>query len=656
MGPARAYRGVESGSRLVNRLGSPLRDARSAALLVAGIAVLVFANSLANEFAYDDQHIVIENTAIQSLGTLPGAIVKPYWPNAFGRELGLWRPVTTGAFGLEWFVGGGSPLVYHVVNVAGHVAASILALLLLTYLLPLPAALAGGLLFAVHPVHVEAVANVVGFSEIYSTAFLLGACLVHVRRSTPSGWGAALLVGALYALGFGAKESAVTLPALIFLLDGVRGEIGFSDLQRYVRETWRTYAVMLVVAAAMLAGRYAVLGSVAHPFAPLGAGQLEELPRIWTLGDIWTHYVRLWVFPLDLSADYSPDVIPVSLGWHVTNVLGVLVALAILVAALVAWRLGPMSPESVSARAFAFAVLWFVIAISPVSNTVFLSGVLLAERTMYLPSVGLAAGTGWLVLRLARDRPRGAWVGLCLALALLSTRTWTRNPSWKDSPHVFATMIGDNPHSGRSQWVLGDQFLRLRNEDAERSALRAYSASIGMLGQDYQLLTQISMRLVPTERYRLVEFLLNQAVAEDSSFAIGPALLAVVRAEQADPLGTERYARLSLDIDHEDAVRWHLLAWALAAQGRWSEAAAAKDTAESQAPSGFWQHWLYLAYMRRHDGDTSGAQQALDSAWSVVATRTGRQALDSVRVTEFGLPRLLEARTAPEDATADPLL
>jgi len=625
----------------VIRLGSPLRDVRSAALLVAGVSFLVFANSLANDFAYDDHHIVRENTEIQSLETLPGAVVKPYWPGVYGRQLGLWRPVTQGVFGLEWLIGGGSATIYHVVNVAGHAAASVLALLVLASLMPLPAALVAGLLFAVHPVHVEAVANVVGFSEIYSTAFLLGACLIHVRAKGPSTWGAALSVGLLYALGFGTKESAVTLLALIFLLDAARGEIGFADLGKYAREKWRTYAVMLVVAGGMLVGRRAVLGSVAHPLAPLGAEQLNELPRIWTLGDIWTHYVRLWVFPLDLSADYSPNVLPVSLEWHVTNVLGVAVALILLVAALVAWRLAPMRPDSASARAFAFGIVWFVIAISPVSNTVFLSGVLLAERTMYLPSVGLAAATGWLVLRWARDRPRGARVALGVALVLLTARTWTRSPTWQDNPHVFATLIGDSPHSGRSQWILGDEFRRLDNPDAERSALRAYSAAIGMLGQDYQLLTQIATRLVPTERFRLIEFLLQQALAEEPGFPNAPALLAIIRSEQGDAPGTERYARMSIALLPRDAARWHLLAWSLAAQGKWDEAIAARERADSQAGTTFWQQWMYLAYLRRHDGDDVGAAQALDSAWVRVATDTGRQAMDSVRVAEFGLAPLL---------------
>ncbi len=74
---------------------SPLRSVRSAAFLAGAAAVLLSANSVLNDFAYDDNPVIVENTALQDLGTLPEALVSPYWPNEYGRDLGLWRPVAT---------------------------------------------------------------------------------------------------------------------------------------------------------------------------------------------------------------------------------------------------------------------------------------------------------------------------------------------------------------------------------------------------------------------------------------------------------------------------------------------------------------------------------------------------------------------------------
>ena len=623
----------------MNRPGSPLRDPRSAYLVVGVVAALVYLNSLGNLFAYDDVHIIETHGAIQSLETLPGALVTPYWPTAHGRELGLWRPVTTGLFGIQYVIGGGSPLLFHAVNVVAHVGATLLALMLFLELLSLPAAFAGALVFAVHPVHAEAVANVVGLSEIVSTCALLAACLLHLRSDERSGWREALGIGVLYALGFGAKESGVTLPGLIFLLDAARGRLGFADLPDYLRRRWPVYAAMLVVAAALLAGRMAILGSVAHPFAPLGADLLNEVSRIWTLGEIWLHYVRLWVFPLDLSSDYSPNVLRVWTTWGATNAVGAAMALLVLVLALVAWRRPEMGPGRETGRAASFGIVWFLVAISPTSNTVFLSGVLLAERTLYLPSVGLAAATGWLFVRLARDRRRLAWGALAVCVVASSVRTWTRNPEWRDTDTVFTVLMRDYPYAGRAQWALGDQFMRAGQPS---QALRAYAASISLLDTSYQLVTEIARSLINHEFFRGAEGLLRFAVNDAPEFSTAYRLMTASRAEQGDAPGTELWARRALEVQGEesDVARHHLLAWALAAQGRFEEAGRQRQIGDDLARPVFWQGYMYDAYVRWEDGDTVGAYAAIDTAWAAVVSDRGRQAIDSVRVSEFGLETL----------------
>jgi tetratricopeptide (TPR) repeat protein len=614
-------------------LDSPLRSLRAAAVLAGALAALAYANSLTNEFAYDDVHIITENMGIQSLDSLPGALAAPYWPGRYGEQLGLWRPTTTLVLGLQYAVAGENPTPYHVVNVLAHALATALVVLVLAELLSLPAAFAGGLLFAVHPVHVEAVANVIGIAEVLPAVFYLLACLLHLRGPKETTWGRALALGALYALAFGGKESAVTLPGALFLLDAARGRLGFAELGAYLRERWRAYAVLATVAAALLWTRLLVLGSIAHPFGPLGADLLEEIPRIWTLADIWSHYVRLLVFPLDLSADYSPNVIPVSLGWNAANLVGLALALAILTGALAAWRRGALAPGSDSARAAAFGVVWFVVTVSPVSNVLFLTGVLLAERTLYLPSVGFVAAAGWLVVRVARERRRVACGALALAVALMGWRTWERNPTWRDNVTVFGTMIEDYPHSGRSQWVLGDLFFQKGNP---KQGLVSYRAAINILGPHYQLITEISKKLIGAEYYDAAERLLLYSWREYPEFSVAPGLLAVIASERGDATATERYCRAALALDDDDAVRHHLLAWALASQERWDEAAQARKGAIAQGEGDYWQQWISLAYLQAYAGDTVAARAALDSARVKAVTRSGRRQVDSLGAALLG--------------------
>ena len=70
---------------------SPIKSARAAAWLSGFVAILVYASSVGNDFAYDDVHIVLENEGIHTLAGLPKAVVSPWWPDA-GRTIGLWRP------------------------------------------------------------------------------------------------------------------------------------------------------------------------------------------------------------------------------------------------------------------------------------------------------------------------------------------------------------------------------------------------------------------------------------------------------------------------------------------------------------------------------------------------------------------------------------
>ena len=618
----------------------PMLDRRAAYLCVGLLAGLIYANSLPNEFAYDDHYIVLNNSSVHSLANLPAALVAPYWPGAHGRELGLWRPVTTALIGVTWVAGGGSAFVFHSVNVVGHVVVSLLVLALLFQLLSYAAAFAAALVFAAHPVHVEAVANIVGVSEIVSAIALLAACLVHVRSGKRSSWRAALLIGALYAFGFGAKESAVTLPGIILLIDAARSRLTARDLPQYLSDRWRPYLVMFLVSMALLAARFHILGSLASPFAPIGAEILEEIPRIWTLSEIWTHYVRLWVFPLDLSVDYSPGVIPISFKWGAANLTGVLLSLLVLGISLVAWRRPDLAKGVDTGKTAAFGLVWFVITISPVSNTLFLSGVLLAERTLYLPSVGLAAATGWILVRVARHRPRSAWVVLIVVLLASSVRVVTRNAEWKDNPTVFTAMMRDYPHSGRSQWAMGDQ-LMIQGRVSE--GLRSYRRAIALIGTNYTMMLSIGERLMAVDRYPAAETLLSFAAAETPQFPNAHGLLANIRAEHNDALGTEAHARTSLGIDDVDPRRHHLLAWALAAQGRLDEARAARERAEELGQVTFWQQYMYKAYVSQAAGDSLAANAVVDSAWARVSTDTGRASLDSVRVAEFGLPSLLSS-------------
>ena len=535
----------------------------AAVAALAGAAA--FANSIGNDFAYDDLLIVLGNESIQQLETLPGTFLEPYWPNRYGREMGLWRPVATWVYGLQWALWDGDPTGFHLVNVVLNSLCAALVVLLLGQLLPAPAAVVGGILFAVHPVHAEVVANVVGMAELLSASLYLGACLVVVRSGERMRAGSLMVVGAFFLLACLVKESAVTLPGTVLLLDAARSSLRLGDVKAYLRWRWPLYTLLALVMAGVFLGRLAVLGSVANAFPPMGAEVLAdgEVPRIWTVLATWPEVLRLLLFPLDLSVDYTPEVIPVAYGWTARSALGLVLGLAVLVVAWGTWTTGRLSKVRLAPRALGFGILWFVVTVLPVSNLFFLTGVLLAERTLFLPSVGLAAGAGWMLVQLWREHPRiGATVTVA-AILLLSGRAIVRNQVWKDSSTVFAALIRDHPESGRAQWLIGDLHFN-RGEHAD--GLLAYRRAIGMLGESYTLLSEVGRRLVFAGFDEAAERVLRRAWSKHPEFGLAPSILAVLYYRQGRWGPAEDASRAALAVEPDNLIQARLLARARAAR------------------------------------------------------------------------------------------
>ena len=592
---------------------SLLRSVRSAAFLAGAAAVLLSANSVLNDFAFDDLPLITQNTRIQDLDTLPEAMASPYWPNEFGRALGLWRPVTTALYGIQWAVWGENPAMFHVMNVVLHGVVTALVVLVLAELAPLALAFVAALLFAVHPVHVEAVANVVGLAEVFSSAVYLGACLIFLRAGERIGLLPGTAITLLFVVAFLAKESAITLLGVLFLLDGARDNVRVKEALSYLRRRWAIYVSLTVAAALILTARFAVLGSVASPLPPLGAALLQdEVPRIWTVASTWPHYFRLLFFPLDLSADYSPAVIPLAFDWTGSGVLGALLFLGTLGLALRLWGTQTLSVDRTPPRLFSFGVLWLVITLSPVSNVLFLSGVLLAERTLYLPSVGFVALLAWIGAELYQERRRLAGGALILVLMLMSIRTVTRNATWRNNLTVFDVLIREHPESGRAQWLVGDTQHMVGNRKAGNGA---YRITIGLLNGSYPVLVDVGRRLLAYGETEAAKALLRRAWEEYPDEGIAPRLLAGIHYGERDYPGAIEAAEAAITYyGSQDLISNHLLAHSLAVEGRWEESVQARRRTIEAGEGHRWQQWFWLAEAYAQWGDTARALESLDSA------------------------------------------
>lgn len=572
---------------------------RRAALLCAAIAVLVYLTALGNRFALDDEMIVERNPAAHSVAAALAAFDQPYWPPQHGA--GLYRPLAILSFAVDWQLSGGSPAWLHAVNLAWHAAATGLLVVLLASYVGVAGALAGGLVFAVHPVHVEAVANLVGRSELLAATFVFGALLLarRVRRRRAAGRGTlaaeAAVLGAV-ALGLLSKEHAVVAVALLALDDlGTRESVG-------PQLPWRTYVAVAVLTAVWVVGRRIVEGDIAFAAIAPTFFSIDAVGRISTMLPVVFVLLRLLVWPLDLSPDYHPRVIERLEQPTVEGVAGAVVLVAAALLAVALWR-----------RNRAVAVALFVVGIAwlPTSNILFPSGVVIAERTLYLPSAGAALAAGvaaaWLVRRLGASRAAGL-VGV--VLLIFGATTVAAIPTWRSNRDLVVRTLFAHPESYRVHEAAARVLVKLGDYP---KALTEYGISIELYPLELPNLFEAARTAADAGNARLARRWLAQA----ERFGLRQDLLTWARAYVLLRTGAApavlSQARRAAAAAPRDAETARFLAAAFLAAGQPDSACAVWPAYRARGGSTF-LGWLYASSTYVAAGRTVLAWAAHDSA------------------------------------------
>ena len=575
-----------------------------AALLVVLVAVGTYANSALNGFAYDDNTIIVGRPLVTE-GRVADVLTSAYWPQAVSGA-GLYRPVTLASFAIEWRLWGGHPAGFHLVNLAVHAVVSVLVfLLILPWSATLPA-LVGGALFAAHPVHSEAVANVVGRAELYSALFVLGACLLFLKgRGLSPSWRAARLlgIGALYVLGLGSKEMAATLPALLVLLAVVGTDEG--RVRDRIRSDFPVFLLTGVLLAAFLGARLLMLGSVSGEAPAPALMGLSVGQRILTSLAVWPHYFRLLVFPLDLVVDYTPAVLFPALTWGPDVILGVLTILGGAAAVIFFW------PRE---RLVAFGIVWFGIAILPVTNLLVPTGVLLAERTLYLPSVGLAFVAAGVVAWTARERRtslRTLLVGAAIVCSAFMVRTVLRNPSWMSTFVMLTTLGEEHPESFMA---VRARAQGLDNVGEYEAAAGYYQTALELAPNGYSLLVEVARFYGRGERWAEAEPLLVHAIQLFPTHPVAWGVLSEQRLNQGRSREGHAVALQGLSLVGSDRDLWKLVSESYVAKGDYDAAIRARwaSFGVSDDESGEWRRMSEIMALAGRSQEADDASQRAD--------------------------------------------
>ncbi|MGH9440667.1 MAG: glycosyltransferase family 39 protein [Thermoanaerobaculia bacterium] len=447
-------------------------------LLVAA-CLLAYSNGLNGGFTYDDKAIVRDDPRIQSWSELPKIFTTHY----FGGTLATgtaYRPVDLLSLAANFAIHGKSTLGYHLVNVVLHAGNVLLLFFLFRRWFGEPLAGISALFFAVMPVHVEAVTSIVGRAEVLSTFWLLLAWHCALRSRAGFRWLA--LAWVLYFLAIETKESAVVFPGLLFLgalLDETGGFARrFGALLKRRAGYFFSFGVPLaatfVIRSAVLKGflisKKAGFFELENPLVTLSAGR-----RVGNAAAILLRGLGRVIFPLRLSADESawqlrPYGFRSPVFWAASLGVGLLAA-----AALVLFRKRP--PAGIG-------VLLFLLASLPTSNFLFVTGTIMAERLLYLPSAGIALvmASCFPFHAAALSRRRGAVAAIAAVALLFLARTIVRNSVWLDDRALFSNLVVTSPDSAKAHYDLA-------YEDADKkrfpSSYRQYRRATEIYGNYY---------------------------------------------------------------------------------------------------------------------------------------------------------------------------
>lgn len=424
-------------------------------IILMALASLLYINTLSHNYALDDKIVISNNQFTQKgFGGIIDHLTNESFVGFFGQKKELvagarYRPLSLVTFSIEYALFGENPGVSHFLNMLFYALTALILYRFMRALMQEEDALVSmaflaAVLFIVHPLHTEVVANIKGRDDLL--AFLLAvAAGWYSLRSLPT---AGFVSGLLFFMALLSKESAIAFVIIFPLLYWVAG---------VDRSVWKKLIPLGLATIAFLAIRFAVVGfpksEVAdqlmnNPFLEMDIAE-KYATIVYTLGQ----YVKLSFIPFPLTHDYYPYHIPIQ-QW---SSIGTVASLITLILGTIGAVIGLLKKTWWGA-----GIAVFFIGLGLTSNVLFPVGVFMSERFAYISTFGWALALGWAfktflfkdVIQWRSSTTMARGIFLILA-ALFSIQTIARNRAWKDDNTLVETDIKVSTESAKIHFTYG---------------------------------------------------------------------------------------------------------------------------------------------------------------------------------------------------------
>jgi len=490
--------------------------------LIPMIAILIYIPSFNADFTLDDVLIVEDNTFVKSLDQIPAIWTSHYWAGKVdATDTGLYRPLTLTTYNLQYALTGETPSAFHIVNILLHALVCLMLMKMASLLfLDFRLVIISGLLFAIHPIHTEAVAGIVGRAEILAALFILTSmvCYHHWRQKGEIKWLVLLLVSTFAAIT--SKEHGFLMIAILALQETYY-YFTTKSFSWNERKKWIAFGSVAILSLGMWMVRSTITGPTASH--ELWAN-VESAERMATSLRTSAEYIGLHLWPFPLSADYWIDEVPIVGFSNIKVLMGVLV---ILVMVSLAYYLRRKIPVA------SWGILFFFLMLLPVSNFVFAAGFLKAERILYIPSVGLILLISVMLTKLIdfKSSRIPGFILLGIFVLLFSWRTLTRTGDWKNNYTLALATLQTSPNSPRFNNMMG---LELRAQNKNNEALAYFEKAVQANPNHVPALVNLGMEYAHFNRQQEAGAILEKAlVLEPGTLATYANLMSVYRSTGA---------------------------------------------------------------------------------------------------------------------------
>ncbi len=425
--------------------------------LILVLILVAYFNSIGNGFVGDDISFVKDNTSIRDTANIPSYFVSSK-TLAAKSDWGtfIYRPLRTTSYAVDYSFYELRAWGYHITNMALHMAACVAFYFLVMALLDDSiAALIAALIFALHPLHIEAVSWIASRADLIGFIFLALSLSAYVHyRKRPEKKALLALSLAFSLLAYLGKETMVPLPGMIIAYDyATRGARTAGET---IRRSWPAWAGFSVLCFAYLALRFYVTGK-------MGSGQGwwggTASSNFLMMAKATAIYLRLMVLPYGFTLHYM--ISPV----HTLFDAGVMVSVAVILASV-----GAIVYFHFRNRLVFFLLLWFYLALVPIANIAPISFSMMAERYIYMASAGPIAAVAWaLAVLYRRARARSVQGGrvvvaaIALVLAIFIVMIMVRNTVYKDDFTFYSAAVAATPASPPSNKGLADQYYKRKD-------------------------------------------------------------------------------------------------------------------------------------------------------------------------------------------------